>query len=438
MNNGIPGPGFFNFIKNVRANPVMYCYDLMKRYGDVVRCRSLQDIYLINNPVLAKDVFLNSHKSFDKNNFINNRLKEVMGDGVVLSTGDRWKRQRKTAQIIFSKNELQKLMPVILRCVDDTIPEWEHFALNSKSFNVHQETRKIVMKILAGCLFNLEDQQILNDLKKYFFIGNRYASNPTPFNLPGWVPMSQRSGLKYAENGIDTIMNTLIEERRQTGKHDGKLLAYIMDQHDEHNNPINDDEILTEAKNIFVAGYFSTSDVLSWLIYSVAQHDKWFEAIRDECRIFENTSNPDVLESAGDMQMFIHEVLRCYPPVWASSHHTISDFQLGDYLIPKDKTIMVSIYNLHHHPDFWVDPEKFNPHRFQSGPAFQEKAMFIPFGMGPRKCLGMGLARMIINIVLAKIVTHFRLTVNTKIVPKIQSRITLGAKTELEIFLQKC
>ncbi len=91
MENRIPGPGIFSFIKNVRANPVIYYYQIMKQYGDVVRFRSLQDIYLINNPVPAKDVFLNSHKSFDKNNFINNRLKDVIGDVVVLSTRERWK-----------------------------------------------------------------------------------------------------------------------------------------------------------------------------------------------------------------------------------------------------------------------------------------------------------------------------------------------------------
>lgn len=144
----------------------------------------------------------------------------------------------------------------------------------------------------------------------------------------------KRSGLNRAENGIDGIINALIEERRTTGKHEGKLLAYIMDQRNEHDKQISDHEILTKAKNIFVAGYFSTSDVLSWLIYSVAQNGEWLEAIRNECRGFENTSNPDALESAGRMQMFIHEVLRCYPPVWASTHHTLQPFQLVDYLIP--------------------------------------------------------------------------------------------------------
>lgn len=435
MDKQIPGPSIFTFVKNVRGNPVIYCYDLMKQYGDIVRCRYLQDIYLINNPVLAKEVFLNSYKSFDKNNFINNRLRDVIGDGVVLSSGERWKRQRRTSQIIFSKNELQKLMPAVLQSLNEVIPEWESIASSGKSFNVNEQMRNTVMKVLAGCLFNLEDEKKLRNLKKHFSYGNHYVSNPSPFNFPSWIPTPGRSKFNHAERGINNIMNDLIEERRRTDKHEGKLLAYIMDQYGEDGNKISNDEILIEAKNILVAGYFSTSDVLSWLIYLAAQNIEWCEAIHDECRIFENTGNPEALETASKMQMFIHEVLRCYPPVWASTHHTFQPFRLGDHVIPKNKTIMVSIYNLHHHPGFWHEPDKFDPGRFNATSKLHEKAMFIPFGMGPRKCLGMGLAKMIINIVLAKLVTHFNLAVNNKILPAIQSRVTLGAKKDLEIYL---
>ena len=105
--NQLPGPGFLNMIKNARANPVQYCYELMKQYGDIVRCRSIQDICLISNPFLAKEIFLNSERSFDKNDFINNRLRAVMGNGLVVTTGVKWKRQRRTARVI-SKRGITK------------------------------------------------------------------------------------------------------------------------------------------------------------------------------------------------------------------------------------------------------------------------------------------------------------------------------------------
>ncbi|HZG23254.1 MAG TPA: cytochrome P450, partial [Chitinophagaceae bacterium] len=135
-------------------------------------------------------------------------------------------------------------------------------------------------------------------------------------------------------------------------------------------------------------------------------------------------------------QHFIHEVLRCYPPVWASSHHTLQPLNLGDYRIPGNVTVMVSIFNVQRHPSFWNEPDVFNPDRFKSSNELLGKAMFIPFGMGPRKCLGMGLARMVINTVFIKLVANFRLSVMKQIAPAIQSRVTLGAKQDLQLLIE--
>jgi len=432
----IPGPGFFSFIKNVRANPVLYCYELMKKYGDVVRCRSLQDIYLISHPVLAKEIFLNSQKFFDKNNFINNRLREVMGDGLVVSNGAKWKRQRKTGQVFFKKEELQKLAPEILRHVDDMIVDWMTKADSKQSLNIHRHFRDLAMRIMAGCLFPLENKEVLKRLKKDFFVGNEFVSNPIPFDLPGWVPMSGKARLNKAMSDIDNIILGMMTERLTTNKYEGRLLAYIMDQQYEDGNRLSQEDILAEIKNIFGASLFATSDILSWMVYSLAQYPEWADKIFTGCKAFEDSYNPDSLETAFQMQLFIHEVLRCYPPDWASSHHTLQPFELGNYVIPKHTTVLVSIYNLHHHPGFWEEPEKFNPHRFDPSNELPEKGMFVPFGLGPRKCLGMGLAKIVINIVCAKVVTHFHLRVNERVVPAIQSRVSLGAKNDLEIFLE--
>ena len=109
--------------------------------------------------------------------------------------------------------------------------------------------------------------------------------------------------------------------------------------------------------------------------------------------------------------------------------------KLNDYIIPKHVTVLVSIYNLHRHPAFWGEPETFNPERFRSFHEQREKAMFIPFGLGPRKCVGMGLATLVINIVCAKIVCNFNLSLNERVVPAIQSRVSLGSKDDLEVFI---
>jgi cytochrome P450 len=435
-NKSIAGPNFFSFIKKVRANPVLYCYDLMKQYGDVVRCPSLEDIYLISNPILAKEVFLNAHKLFDKNNFINNRMREVMGNGVVLTNGAEWKRQRQGAQVVFKKEALRDLRPEVLHQVNKMIVRWKNKASSKQAVNIHEEIRTLVMAIMAGCLFRLNDEELLKQLKAHFWVGNEYVSDPMPFNLPAWVPMTRKAKLDKTLKYIDTILLRMMAEQALTGKHEGRLLSFIMDQRDDTGNQLTKEAVLAEAKNIFVSGYFSTSDVLSWLVYSLAQYPEWQDKVFDECKVFEDCSDPDVMETAVQTQHFIHEVLRCYPPVWASSHHTLQPLNLGDYRIPGNVTVMVSIFNVQRHPSFWNEPDVFNPDRFKSSNELLDKAMFIPFGMGPRKCLGMGLARMVINTVFIKLVANFRLSVMKQIAPAIQSRVTLGAKQDLQLFIE--
>jgi cytochrome P450 len=257
-----------------------------------------------------------------------------------------------------------------------------------------------------------------------------------PFNLPAWVPMTRKAKLAKTLKYIDTILLRMMAEQALTGKHEGRLLSFIMDQRDDGANLLTEEAVLAEAKNIFVSGYFSTSDVLSWTVYSLAQYPAWQDKVFGECRMLEDSFDPDLIEKAIQAQLFIHEVLRCYPPVWASSHHTLQPLNLGDYRIPQNVTVMVSIFNVHRHPSFWNEPDVFNPDRFSPSNELPEKAMFIPFGMGPRKCIGMGLARMVINTVFAKLVANFRLSVTESIVPAIQSRVTLGAKQDLQLFLE--
>ncbi|HEY2581058.1 MAG TPA: cytochrome P450 [Mucilaginibacter sp.] len=434
-NNKIPGPGLFKFVRNIRRNPVLYCYELMKQYGDVVKCPSVPNIYLISNPLLAKEVFLNSQKLFDRNDFVNNRLRKVMGDGVVLTTGSKWKRQSQTAQLAFRKEDLQRHTPEIITHTDAVVSKLATKATENSICNIHEEMRRLVMKIMAGCLLQIDDEETLARLREKFVIGNEYVSKSSPFNLPAWVPGSFNKKMGNAIKYIDNVILDILVNYHSTDKYKRTLLAYVIDQMDELGSPITKEEILAEVKNIFISSYFSTSDFLAWLFYSLAKYPAWGDKIYCECKAFNNFTDPGVFESVLQSQLFIHEVLRCYPPGWSSIHHTHIDFSVGNYLIPKNSTIFVSIYNVHHHPDFWQHPDLFNPNRFHPSNLLKEKDAFIPFGKGPGKCIGMGLAQMVINIVFAKMVLNFKFSADKNEVPEIQSRVSLGSKRDIKIRL---
>lgn len=435
-NKNIPGPGLFSFIKNVRDNPVLYFYALMKEYGGIVRCRSLPDIYLVSNPVLARKILIDPQKFFDKTDVISTRMKKVMGEGLVVSNGRKWKRQRKTAQLIIGKEHLQKLVPGIVSRVDDMMAAWKTKAGSGQPVNVSRDARSLVIKIMAESMFPLKNEETLRRLEKDFFTGKEYVSSPMPFGLPGWVPLSRKSKMNRALKDIDRVITKMMDERPLTGKYEGKLMTHIMDQCDEDGNRLTRKEIVAEVKNLFASSYFSISDFIAWLVYSLAKYPRWADKIAVECLRVNANPGPGCFEQAAGMMKFIHEVLRCYPPGWAVSRRTLSPVDLGRYRIPRHATILVSIYNLHHDPDSWDDPETFDPGRFDRLKEITEKAVFMPFGLGPRKCAGMALANMVINIVCAKVVSHFRLRVNEAVAPVIQSGISLGAGTDIEVFIE--
>lgn len=432
----VPGPGFFSFISKVQANPVICFYNLMKKYGDVVRCPSLPDIYLVSSPSLAKKILIDSQKLFDKSDFISTRMKYVMGEGLVMSNGKKWKQQRKTAQLIMDKEHLQRLVPGIARCVNELIIQWKNKAGTGQPVNISRDIRGLVVRIMAQSFFPLGNEAVLRRFEAAFASGKRYVSHPLPFGLPAWVPLSRKARVNKALEEIGRIIGDMMEERPLTGKYEGRLLAHIMDQRDEAGKPLSKAEVIAEVKNLFASSYFSIADFMAWLIHLLAKHPDWAERIAAECSAGHTGVDPDFVETMPAMMQFIHEALRCYPPGWAVSRRALSAVELGGYTIPRHATVLVSIYNLHHDPELWEEPEEFIPGRFDRRRGIPEKAMYIPFGLGPRKCAGMALARMVIHIVCAGVVSHFRLLANEKIEPVIQSGISLGSQKDLELFLE--
>ncbi|MET0391528.1 MAG: cytochrome P450 [Chitinophagaceae bacterium] len=421
-----------SFLKNVGPNPVLYFYQLMKQYGGVVKCRSLPDIYLVSCPVVARQVLAAPPHHFDKADLISTRMKKLMGEGLVVSNGKKWKRQRRTAQLVLGGARLQQLEPRIEQLVDELIAEWKGAAGTGRVVNASSDLRQLVLRIMAGSLLCLQDEKTLCRLEKSLQEGKKYVSRPRPFSLPAWLPMTAKARLHSALKDMDRILLGLMQERTRTGTGEGVLLAQVMDQPGEDGQLLHTQEALAEIKNLFASSYFSLSDLLAWLTCCLARYPEWADRIADE----NNAGTGGWLATPPDRAKFIHEVLRCYPPGWAVTRRTLVPLQTDACTIPRHATVLISIYNLHHHPGCWDEPEKFNPQRFDQIKDLPGNALFMPFGLGPRKCAGLALSRMAISMVCAKLATHFRLTVHGPVIPTIRSGISLGTSKDLEIRIE--
>jgi enediyne biosynthesis protein E7 len=417
----IPGPGIWSFHKNILNNPVLYFYSLMKEFGDVVRCRSLHDIYLISHPEHARTIFQHNSKSLTKEDGVNTRLKHVIGDGVVVSSGNVWRSQRHRAQVNFQKNEIQRYFPIVTKQAESLALTFG--AQENSQIILQEQLSQHLLSVLLKCLFNEEDPEVKLILTNAFASGYEYVSNASFINLPDWIPFTKNHQLIQTSRTMDSIILSMQHANLRTNRYEGTLLDRLIKFRKEDGSSLSPEEITDEAKNILAAGHFSTTDLLCWMIYLLARYPEWQVKIREELVGYDTASDFQVVLS---LQYFIHEVMRCYPPVWSSWHKTQQPILLDGFTIPAGKTIMISFFNVHRNPDCWNNPDEFNPLRFANSSARQDN--FMPFGFGQRKCLGMGLAKMIIAQTIAQIVRKVDLKLDPVYpTPKIQSRVTLGS-----------
>jgi enediyne biosynthesis protein E7 len=423
----IQGPGIWSFHKNILDNPVLYFYSLMKEFGNVVRCRSLHDIYLISHPEYARRIFQHHAKSLTKEDDVNARLKHVIGDGVVVSSGNIWRSQRQRAQVNFQKKELQNYVSSVTKQAESLAINFS--AKKNLPIQLHDQLSQHLLRVLLKCLFNEEDAEIKAILTKAFASGYEYVSNTSFINFPDWIPFTKNYQLIQTSRNMDRIILSMQQTNLKSNRYEGTLLDRLMKFRKEDGSCLSPEQITDEAKNILAAGHFSTTDLLCWMMYSLARYPEWQFKIREELVGYDAASD---FQGVLSLHYFIHEVMRCYPPVWSSWHKTQQPIPLDSFTIPAGKTILISFFNVHRNPDCWEDPDAFNPMRFANGSARQDN--FMPFGFGQRKCLGMGLANMIIVQTIAQIVRNVDLKLDpTYPAPKIQSRVTLGSSDPLRI-----
>lgn len=423
----IPGPGIWSFHKNILDNPVLYFYSLSKEFGDVVRCRSLHDIYLISHPEYARTIFQQHARHLTKEDDVNTRLKQVIGDGVVVSSGNVWRSQRQRAQVNFQKKEIHYYNPVVAKQAEVLAEKLG--AKENSHFLLQDELAQHLLSVLLKCLFNEEDSKVKSTLNTAFASGFEYVSNASFINLPDWIPFTKNHRLIRTSRKMDDILFNMQRIHNRTNRYEGTLLDHVMKFKKEDGSTLAPEEVTDEVKNILAAGHFSTTDLLCWMIYMLACYPEWQQKIRDE--LAEKNEFTDFNE-VPSLQYFIHEVMRCYPPVWSSWHKTQQPIQLGTFTVPAGKTIIISFFNIHRNTSCWKNPDRFDPLRFAQGGIRQD--IFMPFGFGQRKCLGMGLANIIINQTLSHIVRHVTLKPDPSYPnSKIQSRVTLGSRDPLHI-----
>jgi cytochrome P450 len=414
-------------------------------YGDVVRFRfGPFDYYLVNDPDVVKHVLVDNPKSYTKSrNYLG--LKVVLGEGLLTSEGDHWRRQRKLAQPAFHRDKLAGFADQMSRATRDMLTRWKGEDATA-SFCIHAEMMRLTFRIVGLTLFSSDvdgdAKEVGHALEVAMHWANDYAESF--IRIPPSIPTPHNLRFRRAKRTLDDIVFRLIAERREqarrTGDFGSDLLGMLMAATDEgapgESSGMDDQQLRDEIITMILAGHETTANLLSWTFHLLSKHPDVERRVHEEARTVLGDRDP-VLEDVKALEytrMVLDEALRLYPPAWVFERQAIAMDQLGKYPIEPGAIVGLCPYVLHRHPDHWENPEGFDPERFRPDRAEKRaRYAYLPFGGGPRTCVGNHFAMMEAQILLAMIVREHRLELEPSHPVVLDPVITLRPKHGIKV-----
>jgi cytochrome P450 len=369
-------------------------------------------------------------------------LKLVLGEGLLASEGVYWRRQRRLMQPAFHQQRVAGLDSIITSFAAKMLGRWQEFSVSGRPVDVAAEMPRLTLKIIAKALFSVELNDQLGALSEAVTqldedLG-RFAS--MLFTTPPQMSLARNRRFETALREVDRVVHSMISGRRQSQEKIDDLLSLLLSHHaEETDKGLDDRQIRDEAVTMLLAGHVTTANALSFAWYLLSLHPDVEARLHDELgRVLDGR-----LPTARDIpelrytRMVLQESLRLYPPVWFISRKALADDDIGGYRIPANAAVVVSPYLMHRHPDYWDDPEQFNPERFAlESTGDRPDHAYIPFGAGPHTCIGVHLAMLEGQLILATVAQRYKLGLAQQTVVEPEPALTLKVRDRLPMILQ--
>ena len=401
--------------------------------GDVVHLHfPTQEAVLLNHPDLFRRVHVDEHRSFGKQTRGYDALRLGLGNGLVTSEGDFWRRQRRIAQPAFHRRRIAGFADTMTTATADMLARWERLAERDETIDIDEEMMKLTFRIVGECLMGTDisaDASAVGPAVATLLLAvmDRITQ---PLALPLHVPTPGNKKLTDALATLDEVVYGVIEERRRSDAEHPDLLDMFMRATDEETGErMTDQQLRDEVITMILAGHETTANALAWTFYLSSKVPHATERLRAELdEVLPNgrlatAEDLSRLEYTGAM---MKEAMRLYPPVWLVARSVHQSVQMGGYEIPKGYIVFTSPIVSHRDARFFENPEGFEPERFlgERGKAMNKHA-YIPFIAGPRQCIGNNFALMEGQLILATVLSRFdlHLVPGQRIVP--QPTVTL-------------
>lgn len=413
-------PNFLPYIRNKSPlalsrqftdQPVDFLTMYKAKYGDTFRARVfLRDITVTADPSWMRYILQTHHKDFGRG-YAYQVLKLALGNGLLVNEGESWMQQRRLAQPAFYKQRLSALFHVMEETANNMVSGLERQRGETVSVTdlFWKVTSDLVIATLLGGKGPVENaglQHMILEMQQYLVDRIRF-----PFGIPWMMVNGRHRRFKKLMARFDEGIYRIIRERRVAGSGGDDLLGMLMEARDEDSGEqMSDKQLRDEFLTIYVAGHETSSYALSWTMYLLAKNPEAMERVKWEARAL---PDPEAIGYEGLVNLnYIRQVLfesmRLYPPAWIAGRKVLADHTIDNTPVKKGDAILLNIYGLHHDSKFWPEPLAFRPERFSPEAERQrDKFTYLPFGAGPRMCIGNNFAIMEITMLLAKLFSRF-------------------------------
>lgn len=383
----------FGDLKEYVASPIHYLEKRAKSHGDTFRFRvANRTITYTGDPHLIKSILQTKNKYFRKNKAYR-KLKLLLGDGLFTSEGEFWLKQRRLIQPAFSNEKLEHYTQLINQVCENKIDKTGSQKVDIKAF-----LTDLTLEIITQCLLGISSQKEVGKVNAHLpnvlsFMINRITSPLVP---PLWLPNNTNKSFKHDVAQLNSIIKKLVQEKRDHRGQD--LLSSLISLEDKDSGKqMSERQLIDETLTIFLAGHETTAISLTWLIYSLLKNPRYLDMVYEEIqeKPFHELMGNSILKAC------INETMRLYSPIWVLGREALEDITIDSYELKRKESVIFCPYLLHRDKKYWSSPTEFKPERFLNNDHNEDH--FIPFGGGPRLCIGKHFSILEMVIIIQKV-----------------------------------
>lgn len=439
-----PGPsGLFHtlpLLPKMRDNLLTFFDGLRAEHGDAVYY-SLggTHVYQFNHPDMATEVLATKHHAFLKPKLLKQVLGQWNGNGLVVNEGESWVKQRRLVNPAFKPQRIAEHIGTVVERVDKMIDGWTQ----GSEYDVARDLGRLTLGFTAEALFGAEVEHLTDAFLDHVAILNEAATRELsmPFFLPEWSPTPNKAKIRRVTAFLRNTVDNIIAERRKNKAERNDLLALLLSVRDEEGDgsSMSDVQARDESINLLLGGNETTATGLTWTLHLLAQHPEIQEEIRSEADHILGGKAPstDTLSQLKLSEMAFKESMRLYPPAYVLPRQAIEDVDIGGYFVSKNALVQVFSYGIQRDARWFEEPLSFRPRRFEQEQSFQ-RGSYIPFGAGPRACIGRGFALMEGAVVISRLLSRVKFLPSRTAPPvEMEVQVSLHPKGGLPLLVEK-